>query len=510
LFEDHYRAIVESAEDPIFICDREGRFLYGNPRAAANFGLSAQQFAGKTVHELFAPEIATVFAGSVRAVIDTGEPSRTEDHVFINGVEFWSSTVLLPLRDRDGRITALQGIVRDITSRKRAELGLQASEQRLSQVIRTSNIGVFDIDFVAKTSYFSPEQRAIWGVDQDAPLEWDAHRRYIHPDDLPMVNAASAAAHARPDGVYEVEHRIIRRDGAVRDLTVRAKAFFDADGDRRVVRLIGATRDITEEKRARAERDELQQRLLQAQKLESIGRLAGGIAHDFNNILNIIIGCAEMAASESDRSLVNEYLDEILKAATRSADLTRQLLGFARRQTARPRVIDLNDLVSASLKMLGRLIGEHVTLSWHPGVDVWQVRIDPGQVDQILVNLTANARDAIADVGAVVIRTENVPVSSSLMYPGLPRGEYVRLAVVDNGRGMDDETQRNMFEPFYTTKSPGRGTGLGLSICYGIVADHGGRIEVDSQLGVGSTFRVHLPAGQAKPTTDGQGKEKTT
>ncbi len=503
MIEDHYRAIIESADDPIFICDRDGRFVYGNPKAAANFGLTPAQFIGKTVHELFAPDVAAFFAESVRRVIDTGETSKTHDHIFINGVEFWSSTLLQPLRDADGRIRTLQGIVRDITKSKQAEIALAASEQRLRQVIRASNIGVFEIDFPAKTLYFSPEQRVIWGFDADEPLAWDQHRQYIHPDDVGKVNAANAAAHHRPDGVFELEHRIIRRSGEERQLIVRAKAIFDErNPERPVIRVVGATRDITEEKRSRDERAELQERLLQAQKLESVGRLAGGIAHDFNNILNVIIGCAEMAASEVDPTAVSGYLDEILKAATRSADLTRQLLGFARRQTVMPRVLDLNDFVSSSLKMLRRLIGEHVTLSWHPGVDVWPVRIDPGQVDQILVNVMANARDAIADVGAVVIHTENVPLSSSTLYSGLPPGEYVRLAVVDNGKGMDDETQSHLFEPFYTTKPAGRGTGLGMASVDGIVRQNGGYIAVESHVGQGTTVNVFLPRMASQPSLD--------
>jgi len=507
--EASYRAIVESAEDPIFICDRDGRFLFGNLKAAANFGLTPEQFAGKTVDDLFAPEVAPFFRESVRRVIDTGETSRSEDQIFIEGVEFWSSTVLQPLRDADGRIYALQGIVRDITSRKQTEIALKASEERLRQVIRASNIGVFDINFVNRTLYFSPEQRVIWGVDPNEPLAWDQHRQYIHPDDVAKVNAGNAEAHERPDGVFEIEHRIIRPGGEVRHLIVRAQAIFDEKtAERRLLRVIGATRDVTDETLARHERDDLQARLLQAQKLESVGRLAGGIAHDFNNILNIIIGCAEIAASDPDPSAVGGYLDEILKAATRSADLTRQLLGFARRQTVMPRVVDLNDFVSASLKMLRRLIGEHVTLSWHPGVDVWPVRIDPGQVDQILVNLMANARDAIADVGAVVIHTENVPESTSRLYDGLTPGEYVRLAVVDNGFGMDDETQRHLFEPFYTTKPLGKGTGLGMASVDGIVRQNGGTIVVESRIGSGTTVNVFLPRVRSQPTLDLIGEQE--
>ena len=496
--EDPYRAIIESADDPIFVCDRDGCFVYGNPKAAANFGLKPEQFIGKTVGELFAPDVAAVFGQSVRHVIDSGETIKSEDHLFIGGVEYWSSTILQPLRDADGRIAASQGIVRDITSRKQAEQALVQSEERLRQVIRASNIGVFDLDFIGKTVYWSAEQRAIWGLGADEPLTWDQHRQYIHPDDVVKVNAGSAAAHHTPDGVFELEHRIIRRTGEERWLIVRAKAFFAADGDRRVVRVIGATRDITEEKLARAERDELQARLAQAQKLESIGRLAGGIAHDFNNILNVIIGCAELASSETDPSVVSGYLDEILKAATRSADVTRQLLGFARRQTVMPRVVDLNEFVSGSLKMLWRLIGEHVTLSWHPGADVWPVRIDPAQLDQILVNVMANARDAIGHTGTVIIHTENISRSD---------GDFVALSVADDGKGMDAEMQQHLFEPFYTTKALGRGTGLGMASVDGIVRQNGGTVTVKSDVGRGTTVKILLPRVHGKADVEIAGQQ---
>jgi len=506
MIEDHYRAIIEAAEDPIFIADRDGRYLYGNRRAAANLGLTQEQFVGKTVDELFPPAVAKAFRDGVRQVIDSGETLKSEDHLVVEGVEFWSSTLMQPLRDASGRVTAVQGIVRDIASRKRAEIALQASEERLRQVIRASNIGIFDLDFVAQTIYWSPEQRAIWGWGTDEPIAWDEHLDYIHPEDRAIVNAASIAAHDTSDGVFDLEHRIVTKAGRERWVTVRAQAFFRNGGaDRRPVRVVGATRDITQEKRAADEREDLQTQLLQAQKLESVGRLAGGIAHDFNNILNIIIGCAEMAASETEPAAVSGYLGEILKAATRSADLTRQLLGFARRQTVIPRVVDLNDFVSASLKMLRRLIGEHVTLSWHPGVDVWPVRIDPVQVDQILVNLVANARDAIGEAGAVVIHTENVPASSTFMYPGLATGEYVRLAVVDNGKGMDADTQSHLFEPFYTTKAAGRGTGLGMASVDGIVRQNSGLITVASEVGRGTTVNVFLPRVVLASARDGAG-----
>jgi PAS domain S-box-containing protein len=508
VIDNAYRAIIESADDPIFIADRDGRYLYGNAKAAANLGMTQEQFLGKTVDEIFPPDVAAAFRAGVRQVIDSGQTLKSEDRIVVDGVELWSSTVMQPLCDASGRVTAAQGIVRDITSRKQAEIALAESEERLRQVIRASNIGIYDVNFVARSMYWSPEQRGIWGWGPDEPIAFDDHLEYIHPDDRGIVAAGISRAHEALDGVFEIEHRIVRRDGQLRWLIVRGKVFFAGEGaDRRLVRAICATRDITDEKQSELEHAELQARLVQSQKLESVGRLAGGIAHDFNNILSVIIGCAEMAASEPDHAVVKGYLDEILKGATRSADVTRQLLGFARKQTVMPRVVDLNDFVSGSLQMLRRLIGEHVTLSWHPGVNIWPVRMDPGQIDQILVNLMTNARDAIADVGAVVIHTENVPVTSSGLYPGLPAGEYVRLAVVDDGEGMDVETQRNLFEPFYTTKAVGHGTGLGMASVHGIVRQNGGTISVASDVGRGTTVNVFLPRVTAQTPVEAVAEE---
>jgi PAS domain S-box-containing protein len=504
LIADFYRAIIESADDPIFISDGEGRYLYANAKASSNLGLTPEQFTGKSVDDIFPPEVAAAFRQGVRQVIESGETLRSEDRLVIGGAESWNSTLLQPLRDVTGHIVAVQGIVRDITSRKQAEMALQQSEERLRQVILASNIGIWDYDIRLPQMYFSPQQREIWGLTPDEPVTWGAHYDLIHPDDRATLHAAIAQLRQESaDGVFAFEHRIIRKDGTTRWLSIRGQAFYDGEGQsRQLVRAIGATRDVSDEAVATEERAELHARLLQSQKFESVGRLAGGIAHDFNNILNVIIGCAELASTETDASVVSGYLSEILKAATRSADLTRQLLGFARRQTAMPRVVDLNDFVSGSLNILRRLIGEHVVLSWHPGIDVWPVRIDPVQVDQILVNLTANARDAIGSAGEVVIHTENVPVSSSTMYPGLPSGEYVRLAVVDNGKGMDAETQSHLFEPFYTTKPVGHGTGLGMASVDGIVRQNRGMITVVSAVGRGTTVNVFLPRVVTLPASD--------
>jgi PAS domain S-box-containing protein len=253
-------------------------------------------------------------------------------------------------------------------------------------------------------------------------------------------------------------------------------------------------------KRAEEEKEKLETQLFQAQKMESVGRLAGGVAHDFNNMLSVIIGRAEMALEKGvSTDKLQHNLDEILKAGLRSADLTRQLLAFARKQTAIPKIMDLNETISGILKMLRRLIGEDIDLLWAPGLDLWKVKIDPSQVDQILANLAVNARDAISGVGAVTMRTENVVIDDSKRAetPECMPGDYVLLTVSDTGVGMSKEVRENIFEPFFTTKEVGKGTGLGLSTVYGIVKQNDGFIYVASEPGKGTTFKIYLPRFKA-------------
>lgn len=266
--------------------------------------------------------------------------------------------------------------------------------------------------------------------------------------------------------------------------------------------LLATALDITEHRK-------VEQQFLQAQKLESVGRLAGGVAHDFNNMLGVIIGHAELALMNSEPSNpLRHDLEEILDAANRSADITRQLLAFARRQTIEPKVLDLNDTVSGMLKMLRRLIGEDIELGLKPGYELWRVKIDPSQLDQIMVNLCVNARDAIAGVGKIEIQTENITLDEAGCggHAEMLPGAYVMLVVSDNGCGMEKNVVENIFEPFYTTKELGHGTGLGLATVFGIVKQNNGHIKVYSEPGLGTTFRIYLPAEKGAP--GGKSKEK--
>ena len=263
-----------------------------------------------------------------------------------------------------------------------------------------------------------------------------------------------------------------------------------------VRRLIEISHNLTERRKAEIEREKLQARYLQSQKMESIGRLAGGVAHDFNNMLGVILGQVDLLnMSFSPGDQIAAGLKEIQKAATRSADLTRQLLAFARKQTVAPRVIDLNEAIKGMLNLIRRLIGENIELGWNPDPTLHSIHIDPSQIDQILVNLCVNARDAIHGVGKITIETRNIfcPPELIVSKPDLVPGEYVQLIVSDNGCGMDKETQRNIFEPFFTTKNIGKGTGLGLATVYGVVMQNRGFISVYSEPGFGTTFKISFP-----------------
>jgi len=319
--------------------------------------------------------------------------------------------------------------------------------------------------------------RAHYDVFPEIPERWrEAHRRGLAGESL-----------------GELEDSFERADGQWQHARWALQPWREADGS--VGGIVIFTEDITARVQAVQEKDALAAQLQASQRLESIGRLAGGIAHDFNNMLGVIIGCAELALDipEATPALAEE-LQRIRATALRSADLTRQLLAFARHQSAVPVVLDLNEAVSGTLSMLERLIGENIDLVWAPATDLGQVKIDPAQLDQILTNLCINARDAIADTGRITIETANFAFDDEYCgrHHGFKPGDYVMLAVSDDGGGMDAETLARVFEPYFSTKTGGKGTGLGLSTVYGIVKQNDGFINVYSEPGGGTTFKIYL------------------
>lgn len=315
---------------------------------------------------------------------------------------------------------------------------------------------------------------------------------YEDPECYPQLGEALSALIDDPTQIHQIRFR--KKDGQVFPGEVNLFRLFDEQ--QRMTGYIGLIRDVTQRSQAEMQRQQLEAQLRQAQKMESIGRLAGGVAHDYNNMLSIILGYAQMGLNKSQQiQPLHDYLLQIVDAAQRSAEMTRKLLGFARKQPIVPREIDLNETVAGMLKMLKRLIGERFHLHWQPQEELWPVLIDPSQVDQILANLCVNARDAMVEGGIIRITTAMVTLKEGrrLSHGRLPVGEWVVLSVGDEGCGIEPLIQEQMFEPFFTTKEEGQGTGLGLATVYGIIQQNNGCIDVSSRPLQGTTISLYLP-----------------
>ncbi|MCF7838486.1 MAG: transporter substrate-binding domain-containing protein [Candidatus Marinimicrobia bacterium] len=406
--------------------------------------------------------------------------------IFFAGATIWFFLSYRETFRRQAHVEAL------VNARTQALAQTEQKYRFQAQILDSVSDAVVATDLDCRILYWGRGAEALYGYRAEEVLNKPYHQF------AGSIDAQDQAAFKRElleQGGWHGEHRQRRRDGTTFWAAVNIFVFKDAAG--KPCGFIGIDHDITAHKEAALEKERLEAQLRQAHKMESVGRLAGGVAHDFNNMLGVILGNAEMALHQLDpASPVIEDLTEIRKAAERSADLTRRLLAFARKQTIAPRRLDVNDTVSNMLSMLRRLLGEQIELAWEPAADLAPVKMDPSQLDQVLVNLCVNARDAIAQMGAITLRTENVAwgPAECAGHPEAAPGQYVCLIVRDDGCGMNEDVLAHLFEPFFTTKSVGQGTGLGLSMVYGIVKQNQGFIEVDSHPAQGTTFRIYLPS----------------
>ena len=382
-------------------------------------------------------------------------------------------------------------LAREIKKHKQTETALRR-EQLFSKSVIESLPGIFYL-------YTYPELRLIlWNREHESLLGYGGGEiKGRHVTDWHVPESKEAVMKAIEDvmtkkGIASIEASLLTKDGRQVPFILTGIKF-EAQGQ---LYLMGIGIDIRERKRAEVEAEKLQAQLTQVQKMESIGRLAGGVAHDFNYMLGVFLGYSELVLKQVEAGHpMYSALQGIQQAAQRSAELTRQLLAFARKQTVAPKLLDLNETVASMLNMLRRIIGENIELAWLPGENLGPMKIDPTQIDQILANLCVNARDAIGDTGKITIETNNVVFDEAYCtaHVGFVPGEYVLLALSDNGHGMDREALSHLFEPFFTTKEMGRGTGLGLATVYGIVKQNNGFINVYSEPGLGTTFKLYLP-----------------
>ena len=414
-----------------------------------------------------------------------------------DGVTRWIEALGDTTYDASGQPVRMTGICFDITERKHTEARLRESHELLMNLARLVPGVIYqyrlDPDGRSAFPYSSPGMEDIYEVSPEDVRE-DATPVFgrLHPDDAAHVSEGIYES-ARTLTTFHCQFRVVLPRQGLRWRWCQAQPTRLTDG---ATLWHGIILDVTDRVQAEDDKATLEGQLRQAQKMESVGRLAGGVAHDFNNMLGVILGHTElMMAQMGARSPIHESLVEVHNAANRSADLTRQLLAFARRQPIAPKVLDLNQTVASMAAMLQRMIGEAIRLDWSTSPDVWPVKVDPSQVDQLLANLCVNARDAIPSQGRVGIRLTNVTVDpvEAASRPGAAPGDYVCIAVSDDGCGMDAETRAHLFEPFFTTKGHGKGTGLGLATVYGAVSQNNGFIDVESEIGRGTTLRVHFP-----------------
>lgn len=436
--------------------------------------------------QFYAPDSRERITRVFNACVTEGIPYDEELEILTQkGKRVWVRTIGEAVRDEEGSILKVHGSFQDISRHKCYEQELKESEERFRALHNASfgGIGIHDKGIILECNQGLSE---ITGYSHEELIGMDG-LLLIAEGSRDMVRRNIRERYEKP---YEAEG--LRKNGELYPLRIEAREIKYKGRDIRVAEF----RDITQRKKAEEERERLENELRQVQKIESVGRLAGGVAHDFNNMLTVIIGHTEMALMQTgpeDPSY--EHWQAVRDAAERSANLTRQLLAFARKQTIEPRVIDLNESVEEMLKMLRRLIGENIELIWKPGSNLGEVNVDPSQIDQILANLCVNSRDAITGVGQIVIETSLASFDEAYCaaHPGFNFGEYVCLSVKDNGCGMDAGTLSHIFEPFFTTKERGKGTGLGLSSVYGAVQQNKGFIDVRSKLGEGTTVCVYFP-----------------
>jgi PAS domain S-box-containing protein len=480
-------AVTEGTTDAVFVKDREGIYLLINTAGAALLGTTPEAVVGKHDRDLFSPDTVEQVLRSDRIVLATGRTDTFEEHATAASVTRTYLATKGPLRDESGQVIGVIGISRDITERKRAEEALHLR----NRVVEAFSEGIIITDphqpghpiiyvnaaFEALTGYPAAEVlgrncRFLQGRDSD-PAAVDEIRTAIRD--------------ARP---VETDVLNYRKDGTPFWNRLSVSPIFDRDGA--LTHFVGFQADVTEQR-------SLAEQLQQSQRLEAIGRLAGGVAHDFNNMLAVINGYSELLQEMIEpESPLRSGLQEITKAGKRAAALTRQLLAFSRKQVLEPRVLDLRAVVSDMEKMLRRVIGEDVELVIRVGDAVGRVLADPGQMEQVLLNLAVNSRDAMPRGGTLRLEVDEVRLDEGFrrLHPDVSPGCYVRLTVADSGVGIPEEIQPHVFEPFYTTKEPGKGTGLGLATVFGIIKQSEGHITLDSVEGGGATFRVYLPRVQ--------------
>ncbi len=482
--EARYRGLLEAAPDAMVIVNQAGEIVLLNLQAEKQFGYRRDELLGQKVKNIISEGFAErLIADGTRSAADAlAQQIGTGIELYgrrRDGTDFPIEIMLSPLDGVDGILVT--AAIRDITERKRREDDLS----RLAAVVQSSHDAIISLSVEGIILTWNRGAERIFGYSAKEAMGQSI--LFLSPPDQPVETLELLERVERADTVKNFEAIRLKKDGTNIHVALTLSPIRDSDGQ--VVGVSSVARDITESKR-------MEEMLLQAQKMEAVGKLAGGVAHDFNNLLGVILGYTDLLLERLgpvDRQ--RKDIEEIQRAGERAALLTRQLLAFSRKQVLQPKVLDLNEVVAGAQSLLQRLIGEDIELLVLLNPALGRVRADPGQLEQIIMNLAVNARDAMPTGGKLIIETSNIELDEkyAAQHVSTVAGPHVMLAVTDTGCGMDAKTKAHIFEPFFTTKEFGKGTGLGLATVYGIVKQSGGSVWVYSEPGIGTTFKIYLP-----------------
>ncbi len=493
--EQKLQLIIEHSTNLFYIHSPDNVFTYISPQCHQFFDFEPEESMFEWTDLITDNPLNAEAVASTQRALKTGQrqPSYQVECISKNGRIIWVEVNEAPVLE-NGKVKAIAGSLTDITQRKLVEEALRESEFFFKESQRAASVGSFKTDLVRGTWESSEVMDSIFGIDPKFNRNVQEWLDLVHPADREMMEQYLKKDVIGQGSPFFKEYRINRaNDGEMRWVIGSGSLISESENE---MLMMGTLLDITEKKREEEEKAILIAQLQQSQKVEALGRLAGGIAHDFNNKLSIILGHIELAQRKVDLSpSLKRHLLQIQQAAGQSADIVRQLLAFARRQTASLQTLDLNEIIRGTIKVLRPLVGEEIEVDWIPDDQLWPVKMDPAQIDQILTNLCINARDAIDGFGRITIEVQNKKYDTLKNGEGkdFVPGDYVQLNVKDDGVGMSQQDLDVIFEPFFTTKGVGKGTGLGLATVYGIVKQNDGYIEVLSELGQGTTFQIYLP-----------------
>ena len=480
------RAAFDSLPGLLYLFDADGRLIRWNKNIGKLTGYTEEEIAAMSPLDLFGESERGLVQRSIEEIFTTGH-SRVEASLIARDGTAMPHVISGNLLTYEGK-PCLISMALDITERKRAEEALQASEVRLKEAQHIAQLGNWELDHLTNTLTWSDEIFRMFEIDkQNSGASYEMFINAIHPEDQAAVNDAFMQSLENRQH-YNITHRLLMPDGRIKYVIEQCQTFYSEEG--KPLRSVGTIQDVTERKH-------LEEQLLQAQKMEAVGQLAGGVAHDFNNLLQAILGYVELVLRDmqpTDKHYAR--LGEVKRAGERAATLTGQLLAFSRRQVLRLAPLDVNQVISELLQMLNRLIGEDIELIFMPCTSPLSVRADKGQIEQVLTNLCVNARDAMTGGGRLIIETSNIMADEVFIaeHAWAGPGPYLCISVTDTGCGMDHETLQQIFEPFFTTKEKLKGTGLGLAMVYGIISQHQGMIQVNSEVDQGTCFKIYLPA----------------